>query len=75
MSGHGEGTKNIYRKQFTRLSLYLPQIVSDIEALRLVNLSDTVATGDLRTNAGGIEYSFQGLFTKNPYGKWVISNF
>ncbi len=70
-----EFTKQDYRELFNALSSWLPAIVQEMSDIQLIKYSRNAAIYDIRTIRGGIEYSFQLLFTQDGYGLWRITSF
>jgi len=70
-----ETPKQDYRDLFNVLSTMLPTIVQDMSDIELIEYVGDAAIYDIRTTRDGIEYSFQLLFTKDPYGIWKITSF
>ncbi len=70
-----EGSKEIFKQNFTALAQYLPQIVSGMGNFQLVKVTERVAECDMRSVKNGVTYSFQVIFIQEPNGKWGIRSF
>lgn len=71
-----ESSKDVFRQQFTSLSVHLAEIVADMGPFSIVKMiAGNVAECDFRVMKNGKVYSFQVIFVRNQNGNWVIHNF
>jgi hypothetical protein len=76
LSHYAEESKDAYNQQFTALSPYLQQIVTDMGSFHLVRVIDgNAAECELRSVKNGITYSFQVLYVRDDNGNWGIHSF
>lgn len=67
--------KDAYRQQFTALSQFVPEIVSQFGAITMVNVKNNIAEYDLSTVRNDIAYSFQLKFVRDVDGFWRLNSF
>ena len=65
-------TRDAFGLQFESLKDYLPQIASEMGAIRLLEIKEDRAIYDLRKIKDGTEYSFQVEVIKDEDGIWRI---
>jgi len=70
-----ETSKQAYRDLFYVLSSMLPTIVQEMGDIHFIEYLKNAAICDIQTTRGGIDYSFQLLFTKDLQGIWRIDSF
>jgi hypothetical protein len=70
-----ESAKQGYRDLFNVLSTMLPTVSQEMSDIELIEYVGNAAIYDIRTTRDGIEFSFQLLFGKDPYGIWKIVSF
>jgi hypothetical protein len=70
-----ETSKQGYRDLFTVLVSMLPTIAQDMGDVQFIECMGDTAIYDMQTVRNGTKYSFQLLFTKDPYGIWRINSF
>ena len=68
-------SKDAYKEMFTALSSRLPQIVQELNDIRLIRVIENTAEYDIRTIRNGKEYSFYLLFVRDGNGLWKIRSF
>jgi hypothetical protein len=68
-------SKDDYRQLFNVLSPMLSTISGDMSDINFMEYHGDTAIYDIRATRDGLEYSFQLLFMKDPYGIWRITSF